>query len=86
MKGIETKYYKLQDLSEASIVKFITIPTEEQKADMFTKQMDGPIFIKQLEMIGRSLSMKYREYSLYWERLTIKVFTSTCIVCYNTFL
>ena len=51
MKGIETKYYKLQDLSEASIVKFIKIPTVEQKADMFTKQMDGPIFIRQLEML-----------------------------------
>ena len=51
MKGIETKHYKLQDLAEVNMVKFLKIPTEEQMADMFTKQMDGLIFIRHLAML-----------------------------------
>jgi hypothetical protein len=51
MKGIETKYYKLQDLAEENIVTFIKISTDKQRADMFTKQMDGPMFLRQLAML-----------------------------------
>jgi hypothetical protein len=40
MRGIETKYYRLQELAERSEVNFVKIPTSLQKADIFTKQMD----------------------------------------------
>ena len=51
MKGIETKFYRLQELADNNEVSFIKIPTEYQRADSFTKLLEGSTFDRQFDML-----------------------------------
>jgi hypothetical protein len=51
MKSIDLKYYKLREFKELHICNFVHVPTELQRADIFTKQLDFPTFIQQIYLL-----------------------------------
>ena len=51
MKAIPLKYYKLREYRQMNICNFTHIPTDLQKADILTKQMDFTLFDRQIKLL-----------------------------------
>ena len=45
---MDVKLYFLREMKEQGLIKVIWIPTKDNSADMFTKNLAGPIFHKHL--------------------------------------
>ena len=45
-RHIETRHWFLRDLKEMEIIKPVWIPSGENSSDLFTKNLDGPLFDK----------------------------------------
>ncbi len=52
-RHIDIKQYFLRELKEAKQLIVNWIPGSENSADMFTKNLDGPLFKKYAEMLQR---------------------------------
>ena len=50
-RHIEVKQYFIRDLKEAGIIKIEWVPTAEMMADIFTKNLLGPLFEKHAKVL-----------------------------------
>ena len=51
MRHIEVKQYFIRDLKEAGIFKIEWVPIDEMTADIFTKNLSGPLFEKHAKVL-----------------------------------
>jgi hypothetical protein len=57
-KHIETKYHRLREEQEEGRLQAIFIPTSEQVADVFTKELNGPGMVKARQQLGMTAHVR----------------------------
>ena len=61
-RHVERKVFKMRELQHAGKVKLVLVPTNEMRADMFTKPLDLDTFVQHRDRVMNTAAVAARAY------------------------